>query len=428
MSKINSGTNKIWMDNEKTLIFLGNEFKIERMINRHENLKNVRRSTINLFSIIFCKSHLQSYEIQRNITYMISTIQEEEAIVILAHRSKLNNVQICFLKEESLSELLPAIQCPSFIKKKRYFSDAESDLLLKHVADELKMKAVVIKNETQNISMYSVYSPITRTMNIYEFDCLIDKIRQELPISWQINNWVWKSNRLIIDADNIVNGKLFINKLLGIMQINEVSIYSKANRSKERIISSTTKSFPFASFSIEVGYNNFNFNKISLPWQLLTLIFPKNVFNFRCRNIKEIKKDIQVRWLEIHESKDGNLIALNLFSLKFENMVLAESNNELSEDQDFSNKIKELAKSHNGVYMIVKRKDLKLIEEFNNIDQDKNIIKYWSKAHINILSGLEKEALMKFSFIPKNLDCTFEIKNSQNGFLKHLMNKNSFRK
>ena len=194
MSKINSGTNEIWMDNEKTLIYLGKEFKIERMINKHENLKKVWRSTINLFSIIFCKSHLQSYEIQRNITYMISTIQEEEAIVILAHRSKLNNVQICFLKEESLSELLTAIQCPSFIKKKRYFSDAESDLLLMHVADELKMKAVVIKNETQNISMYSVYSPITRTMNIYEFDCLIDKIRQELPISWQINNWVWKSN------------------------------------------------------------------------------------------------------------------------------------------------------------------------------------------------------------------------------------------
>ena len=85
---------------------------------------------------------------------MTNNLSEDEVIIIDSHDDIFNDYQIHYLRKDCISDILPAIKCPSFKSQTKIFETYE---IWKFIGDQIHTKSFVIENVDGEISINLVY-------------------------------------------------------------------------------------------------------------------------------------------------------------------------------------------------------------------------------------------------------------------------------
>ena len=125
LEKINTKTKDIWDQNREQLVYIGRDFKREiELDNLYEYARHLRpnRSWLDLFLLSL------SYDFRYNkfdFTILTDNLNEYEVIIIDSHDDIFKDYQIHFWSKDRISDILPAIKCPSFKSKTKIFKTSK---------------------------------------------------------------------------------------------------------------------------------------------------------------------------------------------------------------------------------------------------------------------------------------------------------------
>ena len=122
LTEVNKETEEIWEENQERFVYIGRDYKEERLLPLKKfSFDTVRRSIIELFQITGEWKTLLNSISSDSIESLCKKLNEDELIVMDLHREKTDYFRILFSKADHLCEILPAVSCPSFkIEKKKH--------------------------------------------------------------------------------------------------------------------------------------------------------------------------------------------------------------------------------------------------------------------------------------------------------------------
>ena len=147
LTQINKETEEIWEDNTEALVYMGKNFKKEKDLHTYRNLKSIRRSFIDLYSLVISNSELNSLSFMEHFSSLIKKLNKNEVIICDTHKSNIYKYSIWFCKKENIHLILPAVLCSSFTVEEVAFNDEKSLLNSMKTANRYLSKSVVIVKE-----------------------------------------------------------------------------------------------------------------------------------------------------------------------------------------------------------------------------------------------------------------------------------------
>ena len=129
LEMINTKTKNIWAQNRVQLMYIGRDFKRDIELDRlKENSRHLRpnRSWIDLF-LLSLSNCINYYKF--DFTNLIDNLSEDEVIILDSHDDIFKGYQIHFWSKECISDILPAINCPSFKSETKIFKTSEMEEL-----------------------------------------------------------------------------------------------------------------------------------------------------------------------------------------------------------------------------------------------------------------------------------------------------------
>ena len=158
LEKINTKTKDIWDQNREQLKYIGRDFK--RDIELDELKQSIRRlipnrSWLDLFSLSLSYSFCCK---KFDFTTLIDNLCDDEVIVIDTHDDIFKAYQIHFLRKDRISDVLPAIKCPSFKSETKFFKFSELNKIGSFIYDQNHTKSIVIEKSDKELSINLVYA------------------------------------------------------------------------------------------------------------------------------------------------------------------------------------------------------------------------------------------------------------------------------
>ena len=222
LTQINKETEQIWEDNTETLVYIGQNYKKEKDLHKCTDLRSIRRSFIDLYSLVISNSELNSLSFQKHFLSLIKKLNKNEAIIWDIHKSCINKYSIWFCKKEDIHLFLPVVLCTSFKIYRYEFDDEDSLLKLMKYVNKYLSKAIVIEKEFTNMYLYSVFSSILRIENKEGWIKDTEALTYNMIKTWQIKNWDCKPTKLQTNIDDNVENIKSILAQSGIEKINDV--------------------------------------------------------------------------------------------------------------------------------------------------------------------------------------------------------------
>ena len=114
LEKINTKTKDIWDHNREQLMYIGRDFKREIELDKlNEFTGHFRptRSWLDLFSLSL------SYYFRSNefdFTVLTNNLSKDEVVILDSHDDIFKWYRIHYWNKDTISDILPAIKCPSF--------------------------------------------------------------------------------------------------------------------------------------------------------------------------------------------------------------------------------------------------------------------------------------------------------------------------
>ena len=234
LTMINSETEAIWEENTDVISYIGKDFKQERFISFFTDLRNVRKSFINLYLLKTSVDDLYYDDNSKNILSLIDKLDEDETIIWDFHKSNLNDISIYYCNEDKVSEILPAVMCPSFWKTSALLYYGDRKTINEVISKELSTKSVMIELRKKKILLYSVFSPTLRIVSENDWSRGASKLTEKMSELWQIKNCVCKPTKLQVNTKFVVNEGNILNNLSWIESINDaqfdINIWSESNK------------------------------------------------------------------------------------------------------------------------------------------------------------------------------------------------------
>ena len=134
------------------------------------------------------------------------------------------NYQICFWRKDRISDILPAIKCPSFKSETKIYKTSEMDEIEKCVYDQRYVKSIVIKNAGEEISIDLVYGDTVKITSKKYYNPSRTKIFAELKERcelWEIDDCACKLKKIRVWENDFGYLKNAIDKLKRISNIND---------------------------------------------------------------------------------------------------------------------------------------------------------------------------------------------------------------
>ena len=130
------------------------------------------------------------------LTILLNETNENEVIVLEAHKSNTDDIQMYICKEDEISEILPAILCPSFKKEVKLLKKSDLERIKNHIIRILDRKSVVLKKNGINIAIYSVFSSTLKFHHSSNEISKIQHLEEEIQGMCEIQDWFCKPKRL----------------------------------------------------------------------------------------------------------------------------------------------------------------------------------------------------------------------------------------
>ena len=295
LEKINTKTKEIWDQNREQLKYIGRDFK--RDIELDELKQSIRRlrpkrSWLDLFSLSL--SHDFRYN-KFDFTILTSNLTEDEVIIIDSHGAIFKHYQIHFWSKESISDVLPAIKCPSFKSETKNFKTSEKRKMRQYIDDQIHRKSIVIEKSDKKLSInlaygntvkitpwtfrsfqkYEFFDKLKERYELWEIDgcaCKPKKIRTLVNLSLHLENVIWRLKRF----SSINDTKLW-------MYLNYVHTYRSFSKYDTMFFNHPTKWMSYED-------TNFMFSGDSL-----VVVSNRNYYNFRLDERINKSKDSYIR-------------------------------------------------------------------------------------------------------------------------------------
>ena len=229
LEKINTETKEIWDQNREQLKYVGKKFKKEiELDNLNEYARHLRpnRSWLDLFSL----SLLNDFRINNfDITTLIDNLSENEVIIVDSHDDIFKEYQIHFWRKDKISDILPAIKCPSFKSETKTFKNSEKRKIIKFIDFQNHTKSIVIENADEKLSINLIYGdtikcgPWTIWCDEDQYNDFFDKLKERYKL-WEIDDCACKPKKIRVWEDDFESLKFAIYQLKWISNINDVKL------------------------------------------------------------------------------------------------------------------------------------------------------------------------------------------------------------
>ena len=181
------------------------------------------RSWLDLFSLtLSCYFYLNKFD----FTILTDNLNADEVIVIDSHDDIFKNYQIHHWRKDRISDILPAIKCPSFKTETMIFKFSETNKIRKFIYNQNHTKSIVIEKTDEELSLNLVYGntvkigPWTFIPNKHN---AFDKLQERYEL-WEISDCAWKSKKIRVWVDEFENLKYTIENLKWISNINDIKL------------------------------------------------------------------------------------------------------------------------------------------------------------------------------------------------------------
>ena len=248
LEKINTETKDIWDQNREQLMYIGRDFKRDIELDKlKKNKGDLRpnRSWLDLFSLSL------SYYFWRkefDFTTLTDNLSEDEVIIIDFHDNIFKEYQINFWRKDRISDILPAIKCPSFKSENKNFKTSEMDKIRDFIYDHIHTKSIVIENTDKELSINLVYGDTIKfgpnTFNFHQKIEYISELQMRYKL-WKIGDCACKPKKIRAQEREFGELKNAIEKFERISNIIDVK-YGMNIDSKKYYLTSPT--FLFNNF------------------------------------------------------------------------------------------------------------------------------------------------------------------------------------
>ena len=225
LEKINTETKEIWDQNREQLMYIGRDFKRDIELDSFKMYRSElrpNRSWLNLFSL----SLFYYFDIKNcDFTNLIDKLTEDEVIIVDSHDDIFKNYQIHFWSKDCISDILPAINCPSFKSKTKIFKTSEMEEISQFIYDQNHIKSIVIENTNEELSINFIYGDTIKitpsTFDTFKQTKYFDELKERYNL-WEIDDCACKPKKIRVWEDNLRNLKYTMEELESISNINDV--------------------------------------------------------------------------------------------------------------------------------------------------------------------------------------------------------------
>ena len=155
LEKINTKTKVIWDQNREQLMYIGRDFKRDIELDKLKvYYLRPNRSWLDLF-LLSLSDYFHTYGAV--FSTLIGNLREDEVIIIDSHDDIFKAYQIRYWSKNRISDILPAINCPSFKSETRIFKTSEENEVWCFNYNQNHVKSIVIENTGKKLSISLVY-------------------------------------------------------------------------------------------------------------------------------------------------------------------------------------------------------------------------------------------------------------------------------
>ena len=334
LEKINKETKEIWDQNREQLIYIGRDFKREielDSLNKDAWYLRPNRSWLDLFTLslsnYFCYSNF-------DFTILIDYLNEDEVIILDSHDDIFKSYQIYFWRKDKISDILPAIKCPSFKFETKIRKTSEMDEMRWLIYNQINAKSIVIENAGDKVSINLVYGdtikirPRTSYFSLNtEFN---DKLKKIYTL-WEIEDCACKPKKIRVWVDDFEYLKYAIDQLKWISNINDVKLGMDIGSQHYLRSFSNYGTIVFNHSSRWIGDRHTNF---IFTGDTFAVVSKGNYYNFRLDEKTKESEDSYIKG-NIVKNNSKNYFALDLDRIKKFCCILADKEEKNSEDKTF---------------------------------------------------------------------------------------------
>ena len=209
-------------------MYVGRDFKRDIELDKlKKSTKHLRpnRSWLDLFSL-----SLSNYFFVDNydFTILIDNLSEDEVIVIDSHDDIFKDNQIQYWNKNRISDILPAIKCPSFKSETKIFKTSKMKEMKQFIYNKIHTKSIMIENKNEEVSINLVYGDTIKiTPKTFSFNStltnFLDKLKERYKL-WEIYDCACEPKKIRVWVNDFEKLKNPIEELGRVSNINDVKL------------------------------------------------------------------------------------------------------------------------------------------------------------------------------------------------------------
>ena len=209
---------------------------------------------------------------------MIDNLSEDEVIVIDSHDDIFKDYQIYYWRKEKISDILPAIKCPSFKSEIKIFKTSEIEEIWNFIYRQNHTKSIVIEKTDDKLSLNLVYGNTVKIGPWIFFPKkhdVFDKLKGRYEL-WEIGDCACKPKKIRVLVDDFEKLKYTIEHLKWISNINDIKLGMHIYCKKYH------RSFPsddIIVFNHSAEWKS-DYTKFMFSGDTLRVVFKENSYNF----------------------------------------------------------------------------------------------------------------------------------------------------
>ena len=208
-------------------MYIGRDFKREIELDQiNENTRYLRpnRSWIDLFSLSLSNDFRYK---KFDFTILTDNLNADEVIIIDSHDDIFKDYQIHFWRKDRISDIFPAIKCPSFKFETKIFKTSEIPKIKEFINNKIRTKSIVIENKGDTISIDLVYGDTFKIMpiatNKFQQTKYFDELKERYNL-WEIDDCACKPKKIRVWVYGLKNLKYTVEELEKISNINDAKL------------------------------------------------------------------------------------------------------------------------------------------------------------------------------------------------------------
>ena len=281
LEMINTETKDIWDQNREQLMYTGRDFKREIELDSLKVLTSYlrpNRSWLDLFSLSL-SDRFNSHKF--DFTTLTDNLSEDEVIIIDSHDNIFKGYQIHIWRKEYISDILPAIKCPSFKSETKMFKTSEMKEMIQFINDQNHTKSTVVENTDGELSINLVYGDTIKiaswTLTTSQHIKFLYKVQERYKL-WENDECACKAKKIRVWKNKFEGFQNTIKVLEKISNINDVKLGMYINYKKYNKFASNYDSMVF---NHSARWTNDVTSKFMFSGDSLTAMSKGDSYNFR---------------------------------------------------------------------------------------------------------------------------------------------------